>query len=147
MSKTFAINRKARHDYTLLDEFSAGIVLAGHEAKSIRNGGAQLNGAYVTISRNNEAWLTNASIRKYAHAANVPQYDPAQPRKLLLKKNEIEKLTNARNNKQTIVPLKIYAAGPYIKLGLAIAKGKKLHDKRSTIKRRDIERQEMRKFK
>ena len=100
--KTFANNKRARFDYELLDKMTAGLVLAGHEVKSIRTGGASLKGAYVTISAKNEAWLTNAHIRQYEHATGLTGYDPDQARKLLLNKSEIERLIRARNDKQVI---------------------------------------------
>lgn len=145
-AKPLATNRRARFDYTLIDEYTAGIVLAGHEVKSVRHGGASLKGAYVTISVKNEAWLTNAHIRKYDSATTVQDYDPNQARKLLLNRKEIDVLSAARNNELTIVPLSIFIAGNRIKLRIATARGKKLHDKRHDIKRRDTERQERRAF-
>ena len=146
-NRILATNKRARFDYELLEKFTAGIALEGHEVKSIRAGGANIQSAYVTISSNGEAWLTNASVRKYDHASNLQSYDPARPRKLLLRRTELEKMQQARNQKLTIVPISFFLAGPHIKLSLAIAKGKKLHDKRHTIKRRDTERQEQRQFK
>jgi len=137
---TFATNKKARFDYTLQDTYIAGVVLAGHEVKSIRNSNVSLKGAYITISEKDEAWLTNAHIKLYEHANNVSDYDAERPRKLLLNKAEIERLKRARDDKLVIVPLSIHAAGPRIKLSLATARPKKKHDKRQSIKRRDTER-------
>lgn len=146
-SKTYAINRRAKFDYVVVEEFVAGIVLEGQEVKSIRNGGADLKGSYITISRNNEAWLTNAHIKKYAFANIAGAYDSNRPRKLLLNKNELKKLEQARESKFTIVPLVLFSGAGKIKLRLGTAKGKKKFDKRLSIKRRDVERQENRKFK
>lgn len=146
-NKTYATNKKAKFDYELQDSFIAGLVLAGHEAKSIRAGNASLKGAYVTISENGEAWLTNAHIKQYQHATTLSSYDPEQSRKLLLNKSEIERLIRARNEKLVIVPLSIHAAGPNIKLSIAIARPKKRFDKRHSIKKRDVERESQRHFK
>lgn len=146
-SKTFATNRRARFDYNLHDKFIAGLVLHGHEVKSIRNGGMNLKGSFITISANNEAWLNNSHVRKYDSATTINDYDPDRARKLLLNKKEINKLIDARAGKFTIVPLEVFSAGPNIKLSIATAIGKKSHDKRDSIRRRDVERQESRKFK
>lgn len=146
-SKTFTINRRARFDYTLHDKYTAGLVLHGHEVKSVRAGGANLKGAFITISADGEAWLNNSHIIKYQSASTVTDYDPDRARKLLLNKKEINKLIEARAGKFTIIPISIFVAGPNIKLSLATATGKKNYDKRSSIKKRDIERQESRRFK
>lgn len=146
-NSTFATNRRARFDYDLSDEFVAGIVLEGHEVKSIRRGDVSLKGAYVTIDTAHEAWLTNAHVKKYVHASTLSHYDPERPRKLLLHSSEIEKLVRARQDKLLIVPTALFAAGPYIKLKLAIARPKKRSDKRQTIQRRDVERETRRRFK
>lgn len=146
-STTFATNKRARFDYDLQDKFVAGIVLEGHEVKSIRNNNASLKGAYVTISKDHEAWLTNAHVKLYEHASNVASYDPERPRKLLLNKAEIERLERARHNKLILVPLSLHAAGPNIKLALAIGRPKKIHDKRESIKQRDTERETKRHLK
>ncbi len=139
-NKTYATNKRARFDYEIQDTFLAGMVLAGHEVKSIRNSNVSLKGAYVTISDKNEAWLTNAHVKRYEHATNLSSYDAEQPRKLLLNKSEIDRLIRARDEKRVIIPLSIHAAGPTIKLSLAIAKPKKKHDKRHSIKKRDTDR-------
>lgn len=146
-NRTYATNKRARFDYDLQDKFLAGIVLSGHEAKSIRIGNASLRGAYVTISDKNEAWLTNSHVKLYQHASTISGYDPDQPRKLLLNKSEIDRLIRARNEKLVIVALTLHAAGPTIKLSLATAKPKKHHDKRHSIKKRDTDRDTQRHFK
>ncbi len=146
-NRTYATNKKARFDYALLDKFTAGIVLEGHEVKSIRQSNVSLKGAYITISANNEAWLTNAHVKRYEHATNLTDYDPERPRKLLLNRSEIERLQRARDEKLVIVPLSLHAAGPNIKLSIATAKPKKLHDKRHSIRKRDTDRDVRRQLK
>lgn len=144
--KIVATNRRAKYDYQIIDEYDAGIVLKGHEVKSIRAGNATIVGAFIVI-KDDEAWLTNAHIKKYAHAANVKDFDPVRNRKLLLHASEIEKLRIARSNKQAIIPLYFHVKGPNIKLAIATARGKKHYDKRSAIRKKDIERNEQRRFK
>lgn len=137
VSKIITKNRRAYFDYDLDEEFVAGLQLFGHEAKSIRGGNISLKGAYVTL-KDNEAWLTNAHVKQYPYANNVEDYDPERPRKLLLQKKELSILQKARDQKQTIVPLSVFKAGPFLKVKIATAHGKKKHDKRSTIRARDI---------
>ena len=146
-NRTYATNKRARFDYEIQDTLIAGLVLHGHEVKSIRAGNVQLNGAYVTISEQGEAWLLNAYVKKYEHASNIESYDAERSRKLLLNKSELERLKRARDDKLVLLALSLHAAGPNIKLSLGIGKPKKLHDKRQTIRRRDTERGEMRQFK
>jgi len=146
-NRTYTTNKRAHFDYELLETFVAGIVLEGHEVKSVRDKGASLKGAYVTISERGEAWLTNSHISLYKNTAPDADYDPERARKLLLNKSEIEKLTRARNDKNVLVALSMYAAGPNIKLSLAVGRPKKLHDKRHTIKKRDADRDAARFFK
>lgn len=138
-STNFADNRRAQFDYSLIDEFTTGIVLFGHEAKSIRSGNAQLKGSFVTF-KNNEAWLTNAHIGRYKHATSIVDYDELRPRKLLLTKRELSLLLKAKNDGMTIIPLSFFAAHGLIKLKIATARGKKKYDKRQTIKKRDTNR-------
>lgn len=138
-SKKYADNRRARFDYHIVDTYVAGLELAGHEAKAIRTGNADLKGAYVT-KKDDEYWLTNASIQKYKHASTITDYDDSRPRKLLLTKREMASLQAAKQNKMTIIPLSLFPAGRYIKLKIATARGKKNYDKRQTIKKREIER-------
>ncbi len=137
---TLANNRKALHDYFIEDSIEAGLVLAGHEVKSIRNGQASLDGAYVTI-RNGEAWLRNAYIGKYRQASNLEKYDESRERKLLLNKKEIIRLQNeTKDQGLTLVPLQLYTAKYRIKLKIGLAKGKKRFDKRETIKKKELKR-------
>ena len=133
-------NRRARFDYELLDKYTAGIQLLGHEVKSVRLGNADLRGAYVNV-RENEAWLIGAYIAPYKNASLDESYDPLRTRKLLLNKSELKKLVAAKQQKLTIVATKILNKNRFIKLELHTARGKKLHDKRETIKKRQFERE------
>lgn len=134
-----AENRKARHDYTLEDDFEAGMVLLGTEVKSLRDGRANLKDAYATI-KNGEVWVHQLRISPYTHA-HQGGHDPLRPRKLLLHKHEIKRLIGKVNEKgYTLIPLKLYFRGSKVKLKLALARGKKRHDKRESIRRRDQER-------
>lgn len=141
--KTVATNRKARFEYFLLEHFEAGISLQGTEIKSVRAGQISLQEAYVNID-NMEAWLINAHIAPYDPASRF-NHDPLRPRRLLLHRSEIRQLWNAvRQKGVTIVPVQIYLKDGRAKLDLAIAKGKKLYDKRQEIAKRDVEREIMR---
>ncbi|OHA92225.1 MAG: SsrA-binding protein [Candidatus Zambryskibacteria bacterium RIFCSPLOWO2_02_FULL_51_21] len=136
----FANNRKAFFDYEVLEKFSAGLELEGNEVKSIRNGKISLAGSFVAV-RGGEAYLIGADIPPY-QPKNAPQdYDATRARKLLLSKDEIEKLRDAEQTKGlTIVPLSVYNKGRFLKVDVAIAKGKKQFDKRQAIKKRQTER-------
>lgn len=137
---TIARNKTATFDYEVLSRFEAGIVLSGQEVKSVKTGHASLRGAFVTV-RGEELFLTNALIPRYRHANPNASYDPTGPRKLLLHRSEIRHLIGkARADGLTIIPLSLYTKGRYVKLECAVARGKKLHDKRETIKKRDAER-------
>lgn len=147
--KVVATNRKARFEYFLLDTFEAGIALQGSEIKSIRAGQISLAEAYVQTD-GKEAWLINAHIAPYEQA-NRFNHDPRRPRKLLLHKKEIRELWNAvRQKGVTIVPVQVYLKDGKAKVEIAIAKGKKLYDKRHEIAKRDqtreIERERERDF-
>ncbi len=138
--KVVATNRKAGFEYFLLEFFEAGLALQGSEIKSIRAGQTSLTEAYVDID-GHEAWLVEAHIAPYEQA-NRFNHDPKRKRRLLLHKKEIRELWNAvRQKGVTIVPTKIYLKDGRAKIEIAIAKGKKLHDKRETIARRDQERE------
>ena len=136
---TFAENRKARFDYEILEKFTAGLELVGPEVKSVRAGKISLVGTFVGI-RGGEAYLLGADIAPY-QPKNMPQdYDSVRPRRLLLSRAEIAELAKAEGTKGlTIVPLSVYNKGRFIKLDLAIARGKKKGDKREAIKKRDVE--------
>ncbi len=136
--KVLATNKRARFDYELQDKYTAGLVLAGHEVKSVRKGNIDIKNAFITL-RNNEAWLTNAHIKAYEHS-QVKDYDSTRPRKLLLGKREIVKLQAAKQNKLAIVPLNVVVGGRFLKLEIATGRGKKLYDKRETLKRKDAAR-------
>lgn len=139
--KVVATNRKARFEYFLLEEFEAGLALQGSEIKSVRAGQVSLSDAYVHIENGREAWLMDAHIAPYAQA-NRFNHDPKRPRRLLLHRREIRALWNAvRQKGMTIVPTRLYLKDGLAKLEIALARGKKLHDKRETIARRDAERE------
>ncbi len=132
-------NRKARFNYFIEKTYEAGIVLSGTEIKSIRKGSANFNDAYIFIN-NGEAFIKNMYIAKYEEG-NRFNHDERRDRKLLLHKNEIKKLqSEVETAGYTIVPLKLYFNGNYAKIEIALAKGKKLYDKRETIKKRDLDR-------
>lgn len=134
------INRRVRHDYSILDSFEAGIVLTGAEVKSIKQGRGNLSGSFVRV-RDGEAWLMGADIPRYGPAGNA-DYDPTRPRKLLLHKKEIISLsTKVRQQQLTLVPLSLYTKGRLVKAQIALAKGKKKYEKREAKKRKDIERE------
>jgi SsrA-binding protein len=136
-----ASNKKARYDYHLLDNFEAGLVLQGSEVKSLRGGNASLLEAFVQLDQHGEAWLFRSHIPQYTQA-NRNNHEPRRPRKLLLHQRELLKLRRAIQEKgMTIMPVRLYFKGSLVKLEIAIAKGKKQHDKRQTLKERDAKRQ------
>lgn len=138
--KVVATNRKARHEYFLMEEFETGIVLKGSEIKSIRAGRISLSEAYVRIE-NHEAWLMDAHVAPYEQASQFT-HDPKRPRKLLLHRKEIDKLdAQVAQKGVTIIPLRVYLKGGRAKLEIAVAKGKKLYDKREAIAKRDAQRE------
>jgi SsrA-binding protein len=137
---TLAENKKARFEYQILDHFEAGLVLFGHEVKSVREGKMALAGSYVTISRG-ALWLVGAQIQRYPKAGPLPDYDPQRTRKLLLHQREIQKLAGKMEQKGlTLVPLSVYTKGSKIKLSFGLCRGKKQYEKREAIKKRDIDR-------
>jgi SsrA-binding protein len=138
-----ATNRQARHRFELLDKLEVGVVLEGTEVKSLRGGHAQIKDGYATI-RDGELWLHNVHIPPYAPAAR-DNHDPDRPRKLLAHRREIERLIGrVQERGLTLVPTRIYFAGPRAKVEIALARGKDRFDKREAIKaretRRDMER-------
>ena len=136
-------NKKAYFDYTIEKEYEAGIELKGTEIKSIRKGSCDLKDSFVVI-KNNEAYVLNMYIAKYEQG-NQFNHDERRTRKLLLHKEEIKRLKEAREQEGiSIVPLKMYFKDNHAKLLIAIAKGKKLYDKRESIKKRDLEREQAR---
>lgn len=144
--KDVAVNRKARHEYAILQTYEAGIVLQGTEVKSIRQGKANLLDSYAVL-KDGELWLQNSHISVYEQG-NINNHDPLRPRKLLLNKSEIRKLIGKVKEKGlTLIPLRLYLKGGRVKIELALAKGKKVYDKREDIAKRDFQRDMERKIK
>lgn len=142
--KVVATNRKAGFEYFIQERFEAGLVLQGSEIKSIRAGQISITEAYIEISENDEAWLLEAHIAPYIEA-NRFNHDPKRPRRLLLHRKEILKMYNSVKQKgMTIIPLKVYIKNRRAKIEIALAKGKKLYDKRDAIAKRDEQREEQR---
>lgn len=133
------LNRRARFDYELGEEFRAGLVLTGPEVRAIRDHRAQLKGAFVTI-RGSELWLNNASLSLRPSSGDSVAIDTS-PRKLLATTKEIGKLAAAKQDGLTIVPVKLLTSSRYIKVIIALAKGKRNYDKRASLKKRDQERE------
>ncbi len=134
-----ARNRKARHDYHILDTWEVGLVLTGTEIKSIRAGKVSLKGAYGVIRRG-EIWLAGLNIAAYESGGYV-NHDPVRPRKLLIHRNEMRRLVGALERKGlTLIPLDLHLTKGWAKVTLALAQGKRLHDKREDLKRRTAER-------
>ena len=139
-SRPIADNRKAFHDYHILETFEAGVALLGTEVKGIREGQANLRDSYARID-NGEVWLFNVHINPYSHRGYV-DHDPKRRRRLLLHKAEIRKLIGKTVEKGlTLVPTRMYFKNGRIKVALALAKGKQVHDKRETIRRREVDRE------
>ncbi len=130
-------NRKARFEYEILDTYTAGIVLAGTEIKAIRMGKASIAESFCEF-QNNELWIVNMNVQEYSHATYF-NHNPKQERKLLLNRNELKKLyKDVTNSGNTIIPLKLFVNNRGLaKITIALAKGKKLYDKRETIRDRD----------
>ncbi|KZY38471.1 MULTISPECIES: SsrA-binding protein SmpB [unclassified Oleiphilus] len=141
---TIALNKKAKHDYHIEEKFEAGLALTGWEVKSLREGKAQLTDSHVFL-KNGEAWLLNVYITPLTSACTHVIAEPTRQRKLLLHKKEIAKI-NAKMNQagHTCVALALYWKGNHIKCEIALAKGKKDHDKRDAEKNRDWDRQKAR---
>jgi SsrA-binding protein len=136
--KILSDNRHAGHNYHLLERFEAGLALTGTEVKSAKDGRVQLKDSFAEVA-GNEAWLLNAHIGQYSHG-NRENHEPTRRRKLLLHRSEIDKLLGQTREKGlTLVPTKMYLKNGRIKLELAVAKGKKLHDKRESERTREME--------
>jgi SsrA-binding protein len=132
-------NRKARHDYFIIESIEAGIVLTGTEVKSLRQGNANLQDSYAEL-RSGEVWLEGMHINPYEHGS-IYNHEPRRKRKLLLQKKQIRKLLGGLKEKGlTLVPLSVYFKGPYAKVELALARGKKSYDKREAIAKRESDR-------
>lgn len=138
--KPLATNRKARHEYHILETLEAGIVLQGTEVKSLREGKANLKESYARV-QDGEVFLVNCHISPYSHG-NIENHDPVRKRKLLLNRREINKLQIKLNERGfTLVPLKFYLSRGKIKIQLGVAKGKKLYDKRESKRKKDLDRE------
>jgi SsrA-binding protein len=138
--KVVARNRRARHEYFILETFEAGVVLQGSEIKSVRAGQISLAEAFVRID-GKEAWLEDAHISPYEQASKY-NHEPRRPRKLLLHSSEIRRLwNNVRQKGVTVIPLSVYLKNGRAKVEIATAKGKKLYDKRAEIAKRDSQRE------
>ena len=145
-AKNIAVNRKARHEFAILQTFEAGIVLVGTEVKALREGKANLVDSYALI-RNNEVWLLSLHISEYKQG-NINNHVPTRDRKLLLNRSEIRKLIGKIKEKGlTLVPLSIYFKNGRVKIELALAKGKKVYDKRHDIAKKDFQREQERRIK
>ena len=144
--KVLVSNRKAKFEFFVTQIYETGIVLTGTEIKSLRQGKGNLSDSYATI-RNDEVWLINCNISEYTQG-NINNHDPMRERKLLLNKSEIRKIRFKTEEKgMTLVPLSIYLKEGKAKVELAIAKGKKMFDKRETIAKRDFQRDQERRIK
>jgi SsrA-binding protein len=144
--KNVTVNRKARYEYEIMQVYEAGIVLQGTEVKALREGKANLVDSYGLL-KDNEIWLIGAHISEYTQG-NINNHDPVRTRKLLMNRSEIRKLIGKVKEKGlTLVPLRIYFKKGRVKIEIALAKGKKVHDKRETIAKRDFNRDQERKIK
>jgi SsrA-binding protein len=138
--KLIASNKKALHDYFVVQKLEAGVVLTGTEVKALRDGKANLKDAYV-IFKNGEAYLFGLHISLYSHG-NIQNHEPERTRKLLLHKRELEKLhTQTAEKGLTVVPLRLYFKGPRVKTEIAVVRGKKQYDKRDTERTRELDRE------
>src|ERR1700722_17176072 len=139
-SQTVCRNRRARHEYDILDELECGVVLVGSEVKSIRNGKISIEEAYARI-REGELWLVGADIAEYPQAT-VMNHEPKRVRKLLIRKQELQKVAESATQKGlTLVPLAVYFSRGIVKVTVAVAKGRKLHDKREALRRKEDTRE------
>jgi SsrA-binding protein len=143
--KIIAENRKARFDYSIEETYECGIELQGTEVKSVKNGNISFPDSFAEIIKG-EVWLKNFHISEYAYSS-IFNHNPDRPKKLLLRKEEIKKITRKVEEKgNTLIPINFYLKNGRVKLTLGICKGKKMFDKRATIKNRDIERDIQREF-
>ena len=138
--KVVATNRKARHDYHILDTYEAGLVLTGSEIKSVRTGSVNLRESYVTV-RGDELWLINCHIAPY-HQAGLMNHEPRRDRKLLMHRRQIDRLAgDVQEPGYTIVPLRMYLKNNWAKVEIALVRGKRQYDKRQAIAKREADRQ------
>lgn len=140
--RVVATNRRAFHDYFVVEQLECGVVLQGTEVKSLRNAHVELTGAYARVDEKEDTvWLISANIKEYANAGPFYQHEPQRRRKLLLHKREVKRLRIALHDKgTTLIPLKIYFKGSRVKVQIGLCKAKKLYDKRDTKKQADIKR-------
>lgn len=138
---TLALNKKAKHDFELLEELEGGLKLTGAEVKSARAGNVSLMGSFLTF-QHGELYLKNAHIGHYAPAGKAQPEDTRHDRKVLIHKKELARLRAKHEaDRLTIVPISLYTSGGFVKLGFALARGKKQYEKRETIKQRDLDRE------
>ena len=138
--RAIATNRRARHEYSILETLEAGVVLRGTEVKSLRAGLVNFKDSYATV-RNGEVWLLGCHINPYSHGTDA-NHDPERDRKLLLHAKEISRLAGkVAERGLTLIPLKLYFKSGRAKLELGLGRGKKLHDKRSTLREREVKRE------
>ena len=146
MAESLIYNKKVNLDYEILETFEAGIELLGYEVKSLRAGQGSLLGSHITV-RGGEAFIISLNIPPYQIKNTPDTYDPKRNRRILLTKPEIQKLASLEAKKGlTIVPVSVYSKGKKIKVEIAIVRGKKSHDKRETIKKREVDREIRRSF-
>lgn len=143
--KILALNKKASFDYQILETYEAGLVLFGYEVKAVRAKQVSLKGSYISFKtnakNNTEAYLISSHISLYQAAGKRDDYDPERPRKLLLKKRELDYLVGKKQEQGlTLIPIKLYTKNSFIKLEIALAKGKKAFDKREDLKKKDAEK-------
>jgi SsrA-binding protein len=140
LDRAIATNRRARHEYSILETFEAGVVLRGTEVKSLRAGLVNFKDSYATV-RNGEVWWLGCHINPYSHGTDA-NHDPERDRKLLLHAKEISRLSGkVAERGLTLIPLKLYFKSGRAKLELGLGRGKKLHDKRSTLREREVKRE------
>lgn len=138
--KPLAANRRARHDFEILETFEAGLVLSGTEVKAARSGKVQLKDSYVDF-QNGQAFLVGAHISHYSHG-NRENHEPERPRRLLMRRREIDKLFGRTQLRGlTVVPLAVYLKGNWVKVEVALAQGKKLYDKRAAERKKELDRE------
>lgn len=135
------VNRKAYHEFAVLKDFTAGVVLVGNEVKSIRKGDATISDSFIFL-KDGEVFLKNMKVAKYKESHSAEKHDDSRDKKLLLNKSEIAQIEKLLQDKgTTIVPLEVFSYRNMIKVKIGVVKGKKLWDKRETIKKRDVERE------
>lgn len=145
--KTIAVNRQARHEYEVLETYEAGLVLTGSEIKSVRAGQVSLRGGYARI-RDGQMWLVDVHIAPYVGSGRHFGHDPDRPRKLLMHRREIRRLQGkVETTGLTLVPLRLYIKGRWAKVELGLCRGRKLHDRREAIARREARREIEREWK